>query len=471
MFKSLMHLPRRPCEEKCFDAARVGAHQEWTRATRQVRFVILALVLASDIASAQNRALKLDGNASYVELPPNIFKDLTQATVEVWAKWDSFRNYSRIFEFGAGWQSMNLINHERTPDLRFNLYPQYAQADPLLRHQIRVPDLLRTDEWIHLAAISGPHGMKLFANGVLVGQHTNAASFADIGVPQTNYLGRGLSGISTDRDFRGEMDELRVWDHERTTAQIREHMFKRLTGKEEGLTHLWNFDDGTAKDSSPNAHHGRLIGNAKTVAADAGFPSQLAASPSPQQTHPCTNVTPTNAAASVTANAPGAVMWWIAAALSSIAGLLAWLVVMLRRSGVGSSKLLGSVSMRALPPGDAAPSTSVAPFAPEEMKQRALAELTDFAKQSLVQGLYSQRVALLEAQQKAHQELAELEARLLALHLPDRIQAYEKRIAELEKQLETRGDELREWTHATLQVLRQKLEEEKQKPGSASRLN
>jgi len=105
------------------------------------------------------------------------------------------------------------------------------------------------------------------------------------------------------------------------------------------------------------------------------------------------------------------------------------------------------------------------------MKQRALEELADFAKQSLVQGLYSQRAALLEAHQKAQQELAEIEARVVALHLPERIQAYEKRIAELEKELETRGDELRELTHATLQVLRQRLEEEKQAARLSGRLN
>ena len=265
MFKSLMQLLRRLCQEKCFSASPVGARQKWTRVIRRVRFGILALVLASNMASAQNQVLKLDGNGSYVELPPNIFKELTQATVEVWAKWDAFRSYSRIFEFGAGWQSMNLINHERTADLRLNLYAKHAQADPSARHQIRVPGILRTNEWIHLAALSGPRGMKLFVNGVLVGQHTNGASFADIEAFQTNYLGRGLTGNPTDRDFRGEIDELRVWDHRRTTAQIRENMFKRLTGKEEGLTHLWNFDDGTANDSSSNAHHGRLIGNAKTV--------------------------------------------------------------------------------------------------------------------------------------------------------------------------------------------------------------
>jgi len=40
------------------------------------------------------------------------------------------------------------------------------------------------------------------------------------------------------------------------------------------------------------------------------------------------------------------------------------------------------------------------------------------AKQSLVQGLYSQRGKLLETQEQARRELAELEARLAALHLP-----------------------------------------------------
>ena len=40
--------------------------------------------------------------------------------------------------------------------------------------------------------------------------------------------------------------------------------------------------------------------------------------------------------------------------------------------------------------------------------------------------------------------------RLVALKLPDRIQAYQDRIAELERDLGTRGDELRELTQATV---------------------
>ncbi|HEU0040454.1 MAG TPA: LamG-like jellyroll fold domain-containing protein [Verrucomicrobiae bacterium] len=428
--------------------------------------MVLGVLLACDVAPAQNKVLELDGFGSYVELPPNIFTNLTEATVEVWARWDSFRAYSRIFEFGAAWQSMNLFNHDRTPDLRFNLYPQNAKLDRSLMHHIRVNGLLTANEWIHLAAVSGPGGMKLYANGALVGEHTNAASFADIHVSHTNVFGRGLTRNPGDQDFRGQMDEIRVWNHRRSEAQIRENMHKRLTGKEEGLAGLWNFDDGTANDASPHAYRGKLVGNARVVTADSPADAPLFASEPLKATQHRPPVLPATGPANVPANNQNAAAWWIAGALTLIVALLTWLVLMLRRSGVGETRLLPPSPARALlTEGRPAPAT-IDPVASQELKERALADLTEFAKQSLVQGLYAQRNALLETQQQAQRELAELEARIVSLQLPDRIQAYEKRIADLERELETRSGEVRELTNATLLLLRRKLEkldEEKQR--------
>lgn len=443
--------------------------------------VFLTFLLAAQISSAQsaiatNRALKLDGNGSYVELPPNIFKDLTEATIEVWAKWTSFAPYSRVLEFGAGYQSVSLFNHMTNADLRFNIYPRYAKNDPASMFTAYARGLLRTNEWMHLAAVCGPGGMKLYANGRLVAQHTNSTSFADIHASQTNLLGRGLARNPTDRDFRGEIDEVRVWDHRRTLAQIRDHMFKRLTGKEAGLTHLWNFDDGSANDSGPNADDGKLIGKAR-IGRAADLDLTIAVAPaSPHITTVPTNIpvaaaaTPIHVALTAPANNSNAVAWWIAGSLCSLVALLACLLLMLRRSGLGSSKLLQAAPAHALLGGHTPPAgTAPGVHGDKELKDRALADLADFAKQSLVQGLYSQRAALLETHQKAQEELARLEARVVALQLPERIQAYEKRIAELEGELGTRSDELRELTVATLHVLREKLEEEKQK--EVSRFN
>ena len=72
--------------------------------------VLAALNVSAQTTAVTNRALKLDGQGSYVELPPDIFHDLTQATVEAWVKWKEFAWYSRVFEFGAGYQSVSVFN-------------------------------------------------------------------------------------------------------------------------------------------------------------------------------------------------------------------------------------------------------------------------------------------------------------------------------------------------------------------------
>jgi hypothetical protein len=176
----------------------------------------------------------------------------------------------------------------------------------------------------------------------------------------------------------------------------------------------------------------------------------------------------------------------IAAALVVMTGLLAWLIVMLRRSGLGTSQALVPLSPAALthdltPDGELRLPPEAVRRALEgledpqakALRDRVVVELAEFAKQRLVQGLYSQRNKLLDTEQKAQAELAELEARLTALHLPlqERIQAYETRIGELTRELETRDEEMRHLIHTTLLLVRERLEKEKAGDPSPSRFN
>jgi hypothetical protein len=178
----------------------------------------------------------------------------------------------------------------------------------------------------------------------------------------------------------------------------------------------------------------------------------------------------------------GPVGWAITGALVVVIGLLAWLVFMFQRSTLGGTRALVA-SQPALPSPGETTSGPTDGLGGGEWKQRALVaealaqkqaqvlreklvpELAEFAKHGLVQGLYTQRNELVETQQRAQKELAELESRLASLHLPlqERIQAYEKRINELELELETRGEEMRELIRATLLLVRQRLDEEKEK--------
>lgn len=437
--------------------------------TRGIWGILLGFVftLLAVSSPAQNRVLELDGNGSYVELPPNIFQNLTEATIEAWAKWDRFNNYSRIFEFGAPWQSMSVFNHDRNNDLRFNLYPRRARENPALAYNARANGILRSNEWTHIAVVAGPGGMKLYVNGVVVATHTNEACLSDIKVEQKNLLGRGLAGNAWDLDFCGQIDEVRVWNYRRSAEQIRENMNRRLTGREAGLVGLWNFDDGLATDATFRGNHGKLVGNARAVTPDMPAGMQLIAGELPVTPAATVQPTPPPMPVEIATAHPPVLYWWIAGALTLIAALLVWLALMLKRGG----SAVTATALVARPSLEMPEEKGIAAVDAPDVKERALAELTEFAKQSLVQGLYSQRNALLEVQQKAHRELAELEARLAALRISDRILAYEKRIAELERELENRTGELREVANTTLELLRRKVAEEREIERAARRFN
>jgi hypothetical protein len=60
--------------------------------------------------TATNRVLELDGTGGYVELPPNIFNDLDEATVELWARLDDLRGREqRFFNYGDALNDLSLM--------------------------------------------------------------------------------------------------------------------------------------------------------------------------------------------------------------------------------------------------------------------------------------------------------------------------------------------------------------------------
>ncbi len=99
------------------------------------------------------------------------------------------------------------------------------------------------------------------------------------------------------------------------------------------------------------------------------------------------------------------------------------------------------------------------------LKARLLPQLARWMMNELVQRLLSQRAGLLSSQQQAEQEVAELEQRLEKLHVPleDRLKAYERRIAELERDLAAKGEENRELLKARIDTARKKLASERAK--------
>jgi hypothetical protein len=95
----------------------------------------------------------------------------------------------------------------------------------------------------------------------------------------------------------------------------------------------------------------------------------------------------------------------------------------------------------------------------EHMRERLIPHLARLLMGGLVQKLISQRTGLLDTQKRAAVEMTELEDRLEKVHAPlqDRLRAYQQRIAELEKELATKGEENRELTKAKIELARKQL--------------
>ena len=209
-------------------------------------------------------------------MPPDIFSDLEEATVEFWAKWETLSCWSRPFDFGKESQFMTVNNHQTTANLQFEIWSRQGEPE-----RIGAAGVLRQNQWCHIAAVSGKSGMRLYLNGLLIGTNVVDRSFTSIDKGGHYYLGRSnrktLHAALND-DFHGQLDEFRVWNVARSETDIRATMFQSLAGREVNLVGLWKFEDGTARDSTAAAHHGRLMGNAKVVESQLPSASDLRSS-------------------------------------------------------------------------------------------------------------------------------------------------------------------------------------------------
>jgi len=118
-----------------------------------------------------------------------------------------------------------------------------------------------TNQWSHIAWTFDPSTttLKIYVDGVL-GFEKQLGHPVEIQINYVNlYIGSGLKGL---------MDEVSAWNRVLTRAEIKEKMFKSLSGDEDGLVGYWAFDEAegnTIVDGSPKGNNGILNGNPAIV--------------------------------------------------------------------------------------------------------------------------------------------------------------------------------------------------------------
>jgi hypothetical protein len=115
--------------------------------------------------------------------------------------------------------------------------------------------------WTHIAiSYSNTTGRLIYINGMLVSSDTAIGVLINSGVSAPVIIGwRGDSAANT--QFRGQIQEVRIWNTARTQQQISENKNKKLTGTESGLVGYYPLNEGTgttATDLATSPANGTL---------------------------------------------------------------------------------------------------------------------------------------------------------------------------------------------------------------------
>lgn len=125
--------------------------------------------------------------------------------------------------------------------------------------------------WHHVAVTYDGRGGPTAANGITfyidgvavpVTRYNNAAYVAMENWTAPLELGCEIVGF---QPFNGGLDEVRLWNVERTQSQVQAAMLSELMGTEPGLAAYWRFNEGagtTVADDSPSNHTATLYNTA-----------------------------------------------------------------------------------------------------------------------------------------------------------------------------------------------------------------
>lgn len=240
-------------------------------------------------------------------------------------------------------------------------------------------------------------------------------------------------------------------------AFVEDEMTIRLREKRtEGMTSTDAYSAGQVI-----AKRGQIV-DAKIFAAITALNKQLAPPPAAATATPVPSARNSNQ------------LWWIAGIATAVLLVGAALGTWARRR-VAASLMPARTDSRPMPP--AASATE------REWQQRALeaerraekaqavirkgliAHLAGWMSDTLVQRLLLQRAQLLDAQEKAVTQVNRLGERLdtIQTRMQSRLLAYEKRIAELEKELDTKDEINRELIQAEIDTIRRQMDAERAK--------
>ncbi|MBN1464742.1 T9SS type A sorting domain-containing protein [candidate division KSB1 bacterium] len=217
-------------------------------------------------------ALSFDGLNDFVSVANSASLNVAKKfTIEFWLKTDSPKqNYGRILEKGS-WDEYYMAFYNSTGKMCGALRVTFEGGTKMDTPIGPSRTVVAANKWYHIAATYDGSVARLYVNGLLESSKATTASprqlMGDLiigAVKRPGYMENHLKGL---------LDELRIWNKDRSSTEITAAMCKTLQGNETGLVAYYTFNEGAGQvlgDLTSYQNHGRLGG---AVAADDADPA------------------------------------------------------------------------------------------------------------------------------------------------------------------------------------------------------
>lgn len=185
------------------------------------KYLLLFLFMPLTCVFAQNNSFNFDGN-DYIDIPVALNGDYTK---ELWFKADAISGEVQNLLTGTS----TAIYITETGHLGGGNLVELLDPDPIV-----------AGVWYHVAITfnQASGALNLYKNGVLVDSKINPSAFFE---PQLQ-----IAAYNSAYFFKGNIDEVRVWDVERTAGEISSSMNCEISHRTSGLIAYYNFNQGIA---------------------------------------------------------------------------------------------------------------------------------------------------------------------------------------------------------------------------------
>jgi len=210
------------------------------------------------ILQSSNKAVHLDGSDDDVDMDDPVGGELDfgtgDFTCEAWVKTNDASTdtwYRRIFGKGFKWSCYI------QPDGKVNLY--YNSTELTTASTTAIDD----DDYHHVAVVRSGSNIKLYIDGNEECNETKAAFGADLNSSEHFVVGALKNGGNKYGHWKGNIDEVRVWNSARSAGEIMSNHDKKVSNSHPDLHGSWDCDEdsptpGQIEDHTSHGNHGTL---------------------------------------------------------------------------------------------------------------------------------------------------------------------------------------------------------------------